>query len=198
MTSDNLHVVVFQSSTANDAFPKDAMFERLVKRSGFNYHDITVNSIREMVYYLLDLKELNSNAKIAHLVIRAHGHSTGMQIGNDKLNYINQDNAFINFITFTEILNSMSTSLASIFLHSCSVGKDKLDQESFAKYLSKKIDLPIFASNQIIKMHDLIIIPAETMYLSFPFLYKVSDDRKRDSDYQIVLFHEKKNQDVDQ
>lgn len=188
MDTKKFYVLIFHSSSADDVFKKDDGFENLVKRFGFGYIEKKINTIEEMIYQLLDFNETKPESKIAHLVIRAHGHETGMHIGTDNLDIIVQDRLYHNFNTFIELFSKLSTNLASIFLHSCSVGKDVSYSDSFARYLSKKINIPIFASNEIIHTYDLIVDNITSgMPLSFPFCYRVSSDRIT-KNYEILLF----------
>ncbi len=188
MIKNKFCVLVFQSSSADDVFKKDDAFENLVNRFGFGYIEKKINSIDEMIYKMFEFNELNPNSKIVHLVIRAHGHETGMQLGNDNLDILIQNKTYHNFNLFIDLFRRSATSLSSIFLHSCLVGKDVPYSESFAKFLSKQIDVPIFASNKLIHTYDLIIDNISSgIPLSFPYCYRVSNDRKK-GDYQILLF----------
>ena len=146
-------IVVLQATEDwNKAFNSNGdkgLFSVLKSFSDFDF-------IYKKVSNLNDIKKLfkkfNDNAKIAHLIIMAHGSISSMVLSNKYSITIN------NMDEFVKIIKPKLSTNASILLHSCCVGTGGLEANNFANNLAYKLpDHVIFGSEKAIKRGDLIV-----------------------------------------
>lgn len=175
-------VIIFRSTKALDVFPtEDEYLIALRRLPGVHQvllHD--VSGLDEMIDIFCSY-EFTCNT-VLQLIIQGHGKPNLLELGNDKIVTGSPEfNIFLNFIHML-VVPSLAM-IGSIFLHGCSLGKDKPGLPSFAKIVSSKVSQNIvYAASGDIRMGDLELVENPYTGLGYRVGAEVS------TRYRIVSF----------
>lgn len=173
----------------NQAFDKDGdqgLFTILkyMKHFSFQYHKIgSISDIEKKI------KQLETNQKIAHLIIMAHGSPVSMTLGKNDIVSIKDSSIH----RLANIIKPKLANNCSILLHSCLVGQGGINANNFSNKLSELLpNHTIFGSEKSIRRGDLLVLVAEEDYQNnvLNMVYEIDDS----CDYQMYSFrHNTKN-----
>lgn len=134
--SNSKVVIIFRSISALNVFPNDSAFVNFLKKiPGVNrVISRDVNSLIDMInqFYELDLKQ----GTIVQFIIQAHGSPTSIDIGKDNI-CIGSPlwYEFVEFMMYC--MTPFLITTGTIFLHSCSVGRDPIGEKVLPDFYQK-------------------------------------------------------------